>query len=165
LARGNTFDWIGFCLSNINIVFFHNNKCKLTMIKMILTNSRFWIRYRDVTPICQMRTIFRTLCRPSRRNYCWKKLKHRLALEWSYHANFSVLRRSIRQATAREGKRLVIAISQIVHLGDIVACEPVVRQIRSEESDAFIVFASSKLPGACGFTSWSRLCAADGVYH
>ena len=39
------------------------------------------------------------------------------------------------------GQGQVIVISQVVHLGDIVACEPVVRKVRREMPKSFIVFA------------------------
>jgi ADP-heptose:LPS heptosyltransferase len=67
---------------------------------------------------------------------------HRLALWWSYTGNCFSLRHRLANLPLHAAKRRrVVAISQVVHLGDIVACEPVARYIRRLEPEAFIVWA------------------------
>lgn len=68
-------------------------------------------------------------------------LAHRVRLKWSYYRTHRSLC-SLKKATAASGKfQKIVAISQIVHLGDIVACEPIIRQVRVEYPHAIIVFA------------------------
>jgi heptosyltransferase-3 len=71
----------------------------------------------------------------------WNELRHSVDLMISYWVNKSALCRHLKKSGVSAAYRKVIAISQVVHLGDIVACEPIVRQIRSENPQAFIVFA------------------------
>jgi ADP-heptose:LPS heptosyltransferase len=59
----------------------------------------------------------------------------------SYRANALSLQRRLIDVRAGVGTRPIIAVSQVVHLGDIVACEPVVRLLRQDHPNAFIVFA------------------------
>jgi heptosyltransferase-3 len=69
--------------------------------------------------------------------------RHRLALRKSYFLNYLRMRRLtllIRSLRKRE----LIVISQIMHMGDIVACEPVISHIRRTVPNAFIVFALHK---------------------
>ena len=47
-------------------------------------------------------------------------------------------------ATARAPGRKTIVISQVVHMGDIVACEPIIRHMRQVQPDAFIIVALQK---------------------
>jgi ADP-heptose:LPS heptosyltransferase len=59
----------------------------------------------------------------------------------SYWVNKLALYQQLKKSGVRIAHRKVIVISQVVHFGDIVACEPIVRQLRSENPQAFIVFA------------------------
>jgi heptosyltransferase-3 len=45
---------------------------------------------------------------------------------------------------AKDPGRKVICISKTQHLGDIVACEPVARQVRKNDPDAFIIWCLQK---------------------
>jgi len=71
----------------------------------------------------------------------FNKIMHRLALERSFFHNRSMLHLRLKQANMQGGPKQTIVISQVVHLGDIVACEPVIRQVREQKPGAFIVFA------------------------
>jgi ADP-heptose:LPS heptosyltransferase len=51
------------------------------------------------------------------------------------------LKLTLKKIRAVDSTRQIIAVSQVVHLGDIIACEPVVRQVRSDYPEAFIIFA------------------------
>jgi ADP-heptose:LPS heptosyltransferase len=59
----------------------------------------------------------------------------------SYRANRSFLLKRIKQSGVLQNRRPLIVICQVVHLGDIVACEPIVRHVRQENPNGFIVFA------------------------
>jgi ADP-heptose:LPS heptosyltransferase len=54
------------------------------------------------------------------------------------------LRLHIALVAVRARRRQIVVISQIVHMGDIVACEPVIRHVRRTLPDAFIVFVLQK---------------------
>lgn len=105
--------------------------------EMTLTTSHYWNEHKDLTPIRQLRSVYRFLYRYSH----LARIRHRFALELAFLVNRSALQRRLKQAGVRAGRRQVIVISQVVHLGDIVACEPVVRQVRREMPTSFIVFA------------------------
>jgi len=68
-------------------------------------------------------------------------LRHRLSLERSFWANRYALWKFLRKGGHNASKCHVIAICQAVHLGDIVACEPVVRHLRRENPGAILIFA------------------------
>jgi heptosyltransferase III len=81
----------------------------------------------------------------SYRNRSGRKLvRHSLSLRRSYLINYFKLRMRIAMATARAPERKTVVISQIVHMGDIVACEPVIRHVRQVQPDAFIILALQK---------------------
>lgn len=107
---------------------------------MPLLIDTYWARYKEVAPIRNLRALYRFLHRQLSRGLTGKQLLHRLAAGRSYLGNSRLLRRRLKQALAG-GRRPVIAISQVLHLGDIVACEPVLRRTRLEHPEAFIVFA------------------------
>jgi heptosyltransferase-3 len=67
--------------------------------------------------------------------------RHRMALWWSYFTNSLHLRFRIGLLSLRSKKRRAVVISQVVQMGDIIACEPVVGYIREKQPDAFIVWA------------------------
>ena len=105
----------------------------------------------------------------------WNRFRHRLVLEWSFQINGAALRRHLKQAGGHTDHRRVIVISQVEHLGDIVACEPVVREIRRQWPKAFIVFALRSdyrelmnahpdvdfvLPVTC-ISEWARYTVSD----
>ena len=107
----------------------------------------------------------------------WNRFKHRFVLEWSFRINGAALRRHLKRAGVYTGQRRVIVISQVEHLGDIVACEPVVRQVRKQMPESFIVFAichdyrelvdshpeiDHVLPVAC-VSEWARF-AGSGMF-
>ncbi len=71
----------------------------------------------------------------------WNRFRHRLILKLSFRINGALLCRHLKRAGVRTDHRRVIVISQVEHLGDIVACEPVVREMRRQWPGAFIVFA------------------------
>jgi heptosyltransferase III len=104
---------------------------------MPLLTSHFWNEHKDLTPIRQLYTMRRFL----RRYSSLARVRHRLSLEWAFLIHQSALRRRLKQAGVRAGHRQVIVISQVERLGDIVACEPVVRHVRRERPRSFIVFA------------------------
>jgi ADP-heptose:LPS heptosyltransferase len=135
--------------------------------------NHYWNEHKDLTPIRQLRSVYRFLHRHSR----LARVSHRLSLEWVFLIHRSTLRRRLKQAGVRAMQRQVIVISQVVHLGDIVACEPVVRKVRREMPKSFIVFALHRnyrkladanaeidhvLPLAC-VTEWARF-AGSGLF-
>jgi heptosyltransferase-3 len=61
---------------------------------------------------------------------------HATRAAWSGLRNVSVIRKKTQFVRPRQ----VIAIGLIQHIGDIVASEPVVRKIRKDHSDAFIIW-------------------------
>jgi len=70
--------------------------------------------------------------------------RHQHSLWLSHAANRIRLAARLAALRITAGCRPVIAISQVVHLGDIVACEPVVRQVRRQQPDAFIIWAVAR---------------------
>jgi len=70
--------------------------------------------------------------------------RHQHSLWLSHAANRIRLAARLAALRVTAGRRPVIAISQVVHLGDIVACEPVVRQVRRQQPDAFILWAVAR---------------------
>ncbi len=72
------------------------------------------------------------------------QLHHKLAVWLSYSRNYADIRNRIAQAHRCSPPRRVVVISQVVHLGDIVACEPVVWHVRRNQPDAYIVWALEK---------------------
>lgn len=73
--------------------------------------------------------------------HTWKRIGHYIALKWSFGVNSAALRRHLKRHAGKQNIRKVIAVSLIEHLGDIVSCEPVVRDFRQKCPEAFIVFA------------------------
>jgi heptosyltransferase-3 len=110
-------------------------------IFMSLTSSKFWVEHKEHSPLRQLRIVYRLLWALLRPLRTWDGLMHRFVILKSYWGNKAALYRKLKKAGVHTGNRQVIVISQVVHLGDIVACEPVVRQIRSENPQAFMVFA------------------------
>jgi len=95
---------------------------------------------KDFSMIRPLHAAYRFLLRHIRSNN-WEQFRHRLKLAWSFQVNRWALFRHMMQAGVCKENCKVIVISQVVHLGDIAACEPIVRQVRRENPDAFIVFA------------------------
>jgi ADP-heptose:LPS heptosyltransferase len=140
---------------------------------MPFMTSHYWNEHKDLTPIRQLRSVYRFLYRHS----SLARVRHRLSLEWAFLIHRSELRRRLEQAGVRAMQRQVIVISQVVHLGDIVACEPVVRKVRREMPKSFIVLALHRnyraladanaeidhvLPVSC-VTEWARF-AGSGLF-
>jgi len=71
-------------------------------------------------------------------------LKHRAGAWFSYLRNRRELSRAINAAHAKDPGRRVICISKTQHMGDVVTCEPVARQVRQENPSAFIVWCIQK---------------------
>jgi heptosyltransferase III len=105
------------------------------------TKRKFWIECIFHTPIRKLRAAYRFVGPHLRTVRSLNCLRHNVDLMISYWFNKSALYRHLKKSGVSTAHRKVIAISQVVHLGDIVACEPIVRQIRSENPQAFIVFA------------------------
>ncbi len=88
-----------------------------------------------------MRVLRRLLSYDSR-NKEIRRIFHRLvALRCSFLWNNILLSGKVAWIHLWCRGRRVVLISQVVHMGDIVACEPVIRHIRQEEKNAFIVLA------------------------
>jgi heptosyltransferase III len=73
-----------------------------------------------------------------------KKLLHKLSLWLSYLANVLSLRITLLWVRFRKPRRRVVVIVQAVHMGDIIACEPVIRHVKKNNPDTFIIFACEK---------------------
>jgi len=73
-----------------------------------------------------------------------RQLAHRRRAWWSYCWNKLLVKRAIQAARRRQPGRKVVCISKVMHLGDIVACEPVARQIRRQHPQAFIIWCLQK---------------------
>lgn len=136
----------------------------------------FCLNSKNLTPIRQLRAMYMFLLRQKRVG-TWKLFRHRLALERSFRVNRAALRRQLKRAGVVHRQRQVIVISQVVHFGDIVACEPAVRQVRRQKPESFIVFAlhhsyrelvdahpeiDHVLPVTC-VTEWARF-AGSGMF-
>jgi heptosyltransferase-3 len=70
----------------------------------------------------------------------FKQLRHglraRLSFVWNW-LRLIVIRQDLRR---RESDRVFVGIMLLEHFGDIVACEPIVREIRAQTPNAFIVW-------------------------
>lgn len=147
--------------------------------------SQYWMEYKKRVPFRQLCAVYWAYrAAQTRRNLrpfsikCFSvKLKHRIALLWSYYTNRRCLIRQLKQEKIQGCHRPVVVISQVVHMGDIVACEPIVRQVRRVKPEAFIVFALHRdyrelvdshpeidhvLPLAC-VSEWCRF-ATSGLF-
>jgi len=107
----------------------------------IQTKIKFWIECIFHTPIRKLLTALRFVGTQLFTELYLNGLRHSVDLMISFWVNKSALYRHLKKSGVSAAHRKVIVISQVVHLGDIVACEPIVRQIRSENPQAFIVFA------------------------
>ncbi len=105
---------------------------------MHLQPRTYWHANKECTPLRQMRSLLRYLEKPL---ITTQRYKHKMAVEWYYRINITTLWLKVKKNNFFKTHRKVIVISQVVHLGDIVACEPIVRQVRTENPDAFILFA------------------------
>lgn len=74
----------------------------------------------------------------------WRQVRHRWQAWRSYQANRRQLESVIREAKRNHPSRRVICISKVFHLGDILACEPVARQVRKDNPGAFIIWCLQK---------------------
>ena len=98
--------------------------------------------YRMVFQIwCFIRTCFESIWNAGER----KKLVHKVALWRSCAVNKSSLGSELSRVRSENPRRRVIVIAQAVHMGDIIACEPVIRDIRKKNPDGFIIFACEKV--------------------
>ena len=70
----------------------------------------------------------------------WGQIWHRWKAWRSYQGNFRRLEALILDARRNHPSRRVICISKVFHMGDILACEPVARQVRNDYPDAFIIW-------------------------
>jgi heptosyltransferase III len=89
---------------------------------------------------CFIRTCFECIWNAGER----KKLAHKVTLWRSYVANKYLLGIKLNQVRSQNSQRRVIVIAQAVHMGDIIACEPVIRDVRKKNPDGFIIFACEK---------------------
>jgi len=118
-----------------------------------------------------MRVVRRLLSHDSHGEQRRRILHRLLALQWSLLCNYIRLSSTVAWIRLWHRRRRVVVISQVVHMGDIVACEPIIRHVRQQEPGAFIVFAAQRsfralsdshpavdytLPLYC-FTEWVRL--------
>ena len=110
---------------------------------------KYYTANKEKIPIRQLRRIYRSLRRTAKKvirqvfflhTEAGRELaRHRFSLWRSYMANYVRLRTRI--AAVRSSGRSIVVISQIVHMGNIVACEPVIRYVRRTQPHAFIIMA------------------------
>jgi ADP-heptose:LPS heptosyltransferase len=67
-----------------------------------------------------------------------------LRVKISFAQNYAHLRKLRRHLVQENPKRKIVAIVLLENLGDIVACEPVSRYLRAQNSDAFIIWLVKK---------------------
>ncbi len=81
------------------------------------------------------------------RSLCWiadfinsSNIIHKLKARVNYFKKFCYLYPRIRLFKLLNPNKQVIIISQLMHMGDIVACEPVARQLREKSPGAYIIW-------------------------
>jgi len=74
----------------------------------------------------------------------YRQLRHVTRVRLNFTRNCLILRKLRARLKRESPKRRVVAVMLLEHLGDIVACEPVVRHIRKKYPDAFIVWGVKK---------------------
>jgi ADP-heptose:LPS heptosyltransferase len=138
MAR-NFFSWPNARLSDSDSqLFTARNTGHCVTIKETLSVPQLRRMYRFLFRIwCFVRQHCVQICNRKERKQLW----HKLDLMGSYLANVCSIRFKLAWVRLQNSRRSVVVISQVVHMGDIVACEPIVRYIRQKEPDAFIVWA------------------------
>ncbi len=74
----------------------------------------------------------------------YRRLRHNARVRLNFGRNYIILRRLIARLKRESQKRRLVGVMLLEHLGDIVACEPVVRHIKKMHPYAFIVWGVKK---------------------
>jgi len=74
----------------------------------------------------------------------YRQFRHDTRVRLNFARNYLILRKLRARLKRESPERRVVAVMLLEHLGDIVACEPVVRHIRKKNPDAFIVWGVKK---------------------
>jgi len=124
-----------------------SSRLLIPMTRLPLKITMLWRRYKNVA----VSRVFRSAYWTGRGfvvrifdSYERKILAHKLTIRIAFATDYLCLLSRLCWVRVFQHNREIVVVSQVVHMGDIVACEPVLRQIRTENPAAFLIACMGK---------------------